>query len=115
KAGGYKGMQKLIDKDITAVFCMSDAIASGAYAFLKEKGLEPGRDISVMGYDNQDISSFLTPEVTTMALPLEEIGYKAADKIIEMIDDPSAVDRDKTDIRIKSRLVERNSVKDISK
>ena len=115
KAGGYKGMQKLIDKDITAVFCMSDAIASGAYAFLKEKGLEPGRDISVMGYDNQDISTFLTPEVTTMALPLEEIGYKAADKIIEMIDDPSAVDRDKTDIRIKSRIVERNSVKDISK
>ena len=113
KAGGYKGMQKLIDKDITAVFCMSDAIASGAYAFLEEKGLEPGRDISVMGYDNQDISSFLTPEVTTMALPLEQIGYKAAAKIIEMIDDPSAVDRDKTDIRIKSWLVERNSVKDI--
>ncbi|MBO4680253.1 MAG: LacI family DNA-binding transcriptional regulator [Lachnospiraceae bacterium] len=113
KAGGYKGMKALIDKDITAVFCMSDSIASGAYAFLKEKGLEPGLDISVMGYDNQEISSFLNPEVTTMALPLEEIGYKAADKIIEMINDPFSVDKEKTDIRIKSTLVERQSVKTI--
>ena len=113
KAGGIKGMQALIDKDITAVFCMSDSIAAGAYAFLKEKGLEPGKDISVMGYDNQEISSLLSPEVSTMALPLEEIGYQAAGKLIDMINNPDTGDNQKTDIRIKSKLVERKSVKNI--
>ena len=111
KEGGYKGMQALVNKGITAVFCMSDSIAAGAYELLKEKGLEPGEDISVMGYDNQDISAFLTPQVTTMALPLEEIGYKAAEKVIEMIDSDESTGGQVTDIRIKSRLVERSSVK----
>ena len=106
-------MKALIDKDITAVFCMSDAIAAGAYAVLKEKGLEPGRDISVMGYDNQTLSAHLNPELSTMALPLNDIGYRAAAKIIDMINNPLSVDKEKTDIRIKSRLIERNSVKNI--
>lgn len=113
KAGGYNGMKALIDKDITAVFCMSDAIVAGAYAFLKEKGLKPGEDISIMGYDNQDIASFLTPEVTTVALPLPEIGYKAADKIIEMIETPLSAGKHITDIRIKGNIIERKSVKTI--
>ena len=113
KKGGYNGMNALIEKDITAVFCMSDAIAAGAYAFLEEKGLVPGRDISIMGYDNQDISSFLTPEVTTMALPLMEIGLESAKKVIEMINSPAKVTDDVIDVRIKSKLIERNSVKTI--
>ncbi len=113
KQGGYNGMKALMDKNVTAVFCMSDAIAAGAYSFLKENGLNPGEDISVMGYDNQEISSYLTPEVTTMALPLEEIGYAAADKIIEMVTSPLSSKDEVTDIRIKSKLIERKSVKSI--
>ena len=111
KQGGYNGIQSLVEKDITAVFCMSDAIAAGAYAYLEEKGLVPGKDISIMGYDNQDISAFLTPEVTTMALPLEEIGYASALKTIEMISHPNKKDDEVTDIRIKGKLIERKSVK----
>ncbi|MBP5600573.1 MAG: substrate-binding domain-containing protein, partial [Lachnospiraceae bacterium] len=113
KQGGYNGMKALMDKNVTAVFCMSDAIAAGTYSFLKENGLTPGEDISVMGYDNQEISSYLTPEVTTMALPLEEIGYAAADKIIEMVTSPYNAKDEVTDIRIKSKLIERKSVKSI--
>lgn len=112
KKGGYEGMKALIDKDITAVFCMSDAIAAGAYSCLYENNLVPGKDISIMGYDNQNISSFLTPEITTMALPLEEVGYRSAAKLIEMIENPGEYENDTTDIRIRSRLIERESVKD---
>ena len=113
KIGGYEGMKYLLDKDITAVFCMSDAIASGAYAALLERGIVPGRDISVLGYDNQDISSGLTPELTTMALPLPEIGCRAAHAIINLIENPGAVSEDIADVRIPSVLIERNSVKQI--
>lgn len=110
KDGGYKGMNALLDEDITAVFCMSDMIASGAYAALLEKGIMPGKDISVMGYDNQDTSRTLTPELTTMALPLQEIGSGAAKALIGLLENPGSSPVDIADIRIKSALIERASV-----
>ncbi len=110
KKGGYEGMKALLDKEITAVFCMSDLIASGAYQALMEKGLVPGKDISVMGYDNQELSSSLTPQVTTMALPLPEIGCRAANAVINLIENPGAVSEDIADVRIPSVLIERESV-----
>ncbi|MBO4807468.1 MAG: LacI family DNA-binding transcriptional regulator [Lachnospiraceae bacterium] len=113
KNGGYAGMKALLGKDITAVFCMSDLIASGAYAALYENGIVPGRDISVIGYDNQEISSGLTPELTTMALPLPEIGFQAAKAIINLIEKPGSASTDMADARIPSVLIERNSVRSI--
>ena len=111
KQGGYDGMERLSGKTFTAVFAMSDTIATGVYAWLTEKGMLPGRDISVMGYDNQEIADFLTPGITTMALPLEEIGSAAAQKLIDMIEKPQDKQDDGgVDIRLRSTLVERNSV-----
>lgn len=108
KESGYEGMKKLHSLEPTAVFCMSDAIGSGAYEYLKEIGSEPGRDIAIMGYDNQDVSSFLTPMMTTMALPLEDLGYESAGKLIKIIEgnDNNLI----SDIRLKATLVERASV-----
>lgn len=113
KDGGYTGMNSLLSEDITAVFCMSDMIASGAYAALLEKGIVPGKDISVMGYDNQDTSRTLTPELTTMALPLKEIGAGAAKALIGMLENPDEKKFDIDDIRIRSELIERASVCEI--
>lgn len=111
KQGGYDGMKELINKNITSVFCFSDAIASGAYAFLQEVGLKPGTDISVMGYDNQDISSYLTPQTTTMALPLEDIGYHAVSRLIRMCEKTTEEADLEFDVRLKPSLIERESVK----
>ena len=109
KEGGYDGMKELLKTDITAVFCMSDAIASGAYAAINEAGLVPGKDISIMGYDNQDIASFLTPELTTMAIPLEELGRSAATKILDICEKTDKHE-DVCDIRVRGTLIERSSV-----
>lgn len=110
--GGYEGMKKLMDKDITAVFCMSDAIAAGAYEALKECGKTPGENISVVGYDNQDIASYVYPRLTTMALPLEEIGYQSAIRLIDMCENPSKYENDMAnkDTKIASKMLERYSV-----
>ena len=112
KESGYQGMKDLKEKGVTAVFCMSDAIAAGTYQYLFEAGIKPGEDISIMGFDNQEIASLLTPAVTTMALPLEKIGHDAAAKLIEMIEEPEQREMEDgtTDIRIPSMLIERNSV-----
>ena len=111
KQGGYEGMNRLSGKNCSAVFAMSDNIAAGVYAWMTEKGMLPGRDLSVMGYDNQDIADLLTPGVTTMALPLEDIGEAAARKLIDMIEDPEEYeDGCGGDVLLKSTLVERDSV-----
>lgn len=108
KEGGYDGMKELMDKGITAVFCMSDAIACGAYAALMENKMIPGKDMSIVGFDNQDISYFLTPRLTTMALPLEDIGYNAVTVLIDKVEG-NPVEADKNS-RIKSSLIIRESV-----
>lgn len=112
--GGYEGMKKLLDCDISAVFCMSDAIAAGAYEALKTAGKTPGENFSVIGYDNQEIASYVYPRLTTMALPLEEIGYQAASKLIDMCENPSKYSEEQADrdTKIASVLIERASVKE---
>lgn len=112
KEGGYAGMKELINKDITAVFCMSDAIASGAYAALREAKLEPGQDISIIGFDDQDISSFLTPQLSTIALPLEDIGYHAVSVLLQKCENDDNISDG--NIRLKPILIERESVKKIN-
>lgn len=108
KEGGYDGMKYLLNQKISAVFCMSDAIASGAYAALSESNLVPGKDISIIGFDNQDVSYFLTPRLTTMALPLEDIGYHAVCAVIDKVEGiEKSID---TNSRIKSTLIIRDSV-----
>lgn len=115
--GGYEGMNKMITSrmfdGVTAVFCMSDTIAAGAYQAIRESGKNPGEDISIIGYDNQDIASCLSPKLTTIKLPLIEIGYQAAEQIIRMCESKESapvLSRQK-DIKIPCTLLERDSVR----
>lgn len=117
--GGYDGMKQLLDsgmlQEVTAVFCMSDTIAAGAYDALKRAGKMPGTDISVIGYDNHEISDCLYPKLTTIALPLEEIGYQSAKQVISMCEkrEIEGSDMEQKDVKIAGKLVERDSVKKI--
>lgn len=115
--GGYNGMKVLIDKDISAVLCMSDLIATGVYSYLEEKGLRPGEDMSIIGYDNRDISALLYPPLTTIALPLHKMGYEAVGRLFKFFDlrdqkkDFDSKDLElEIDVRIEGELIERESV-----
>jgi len=112
KQGGYRGMKNMISKDVTAVFCLSDLIASGVYEYLIKHNMKPGEDISVMGYDNHDVAELLYPSLSTMALALEKMGYNAVTKLIAVCEGETSDEH--TDIRVAGNLVERESVKDIS-
>lgn len=114
REGGYKGMEQIMKKDISAVFCFSDTIVAGAYAYLTDHNLVPGKDISVIGYDNQDISFLLSPQVTTMALPLEELGYYSVSRLIDICDGNTDINDNDYDVRLKSTLIERESVAKIN-
>ena len=82
RKSGYQGAKELFRKGIKAMLCMNDQMAGGVYDFAQENHLVVGKDISVVGYDNRLVSDYLTPSLTTCELPLREIGYRAANTLI---------------------------------
>ncbi len=110
KEGGYKGMKCLEGKDITAVLCLSDLIATGVYQYLRIKDLKPGKDISVIGYDNHEVSQLLYPTLTTVTLPLEELGNAAVTWMINKCENKEDEDELPVHYSTAGVLIERESV-----
>ncbi|NUT70482.1 LacI family DNA-binding transcriptional regulator [Pseudarthrobacter sp. C4D7] len=75
--GGYEAACTILDLPDrpTALFCLNDRMAMGAYDAIKERGLAIPKDIAVIGFDNQElIAAYLRPKLTTVALPFEQMG-----------------------------------------
>ncbi|MCW3841055.1 LacI family transcriptional regulator [Micromonospora yasonensis] len=77
--GGYGAMTELLDRGLTAtcVFALTDVMAIGACAALRDHGLSVPDDVSVAGFDDIPIVRDLTPPLTTVALPLPQLGEQA--------------------------------------
>ena len=73
-----------------AVFAGNDAMAVGAYQAIWQKGLRIPQDIAVIGYDDIDLAAFLTPPLTTIHQPKDELGKLAVDKLLRRMDDADA-------------------------
>jgi LacI family transcriptional regulator len=68
----------------TAIFCATDRIAMGVYDALKEKGLRIPNDVSVVGFDNQELlAAHSRPPLTTIRIPYFEMGSWAVDQLSE--------------------------------
>lgn len=70
----------------TAVFAASDLIAIGCVVKALELGLNVPKDISIAGMDNIESARYLTPQLTTLNIPMAEIGRKAAEQIFARIE-----------------------------
>ncbi|MBU3079061.1 LacI family DNA-binding transcriptional regulator [Sphingomonas quercus] len=78
-AWGERAMETLLTCNPlpTGVFAGNDEIAIGAIRAMSRVGLQVGRDISVIGFDDQRIASLYEPALTTIKVPTEELGYRA--------------------------------------
>ena len=78
--GGIELTKKLLIKNplITAIFASNDIMAFGALRALMDSGLKVPGDISVMGFDDLELASVITPPLTTIRQPNYEIGQAAA-------------------------------------
>ena len=87
-SAGYQGTRKLLAlKDRpTAIFCQNDRTAIGCFEALKEAGLSIPEDISVVGYDDEEISRHLHPRLTTSILPHRAMGQWAIERLGEPFD-----------------------------
>jgi len=75
----------------TAIFCFSDQMALGALAACRDLGIGVPDALSIVGFDDLASSSFLTPPLTTIRQPMREIGVRAVNlllAIIERVDVP---------------------------
>lgn len=111
KPSGYEAVKPLLKADITALFCMTDRIAGGVYQYLDEMGLRAGRDLAVVGFDNQDIAEYMVPGLTTMSLPLKEIGNISANLLFRQIEEGDVEEHQ--ELLIPCTFVERHSVMEL--
>lgn len=73
--GGYAVADQVLASGATAVFCHNDRVAMGLYDRLRERGTRVPEDMSVVGFDNQQvIAAHLRPPLTTVALPHYQMG-----------------------------------------
>lgn len=90
-AAGVHGLLKLARRP-TAIVCYNDMMAMGAIQALRKAGLRVPADCSVTGFDDIELAAYYDPPLTTFTQPKKEIGRKAAQMILRMLDDPSTAD-----------------------
>jgi LacI family transcriptional regulator len=82
RPSGYRLAAHLMDMRVSAIFSFNDLMASGVYEQAVERGLKIGKDISIFGFDNRDISQGYFPALSTVQPPLNEIGRHCAEIIL---------------------------------
>jgi LacI family transcriptional regulator len=76
---GYEATLRFLERPVrpTAIFCASDVIALGAIAAAYQRQLRVPEDLSILGFDDRSLASQAQPPLTTIALPLFEMGRVA--------------------------------------
>lgn len=85
---GFDGAMTLMRRPQppTALFCANDLMALGAIEAVKQLGLQVPADVSVLGYDDQEISRHTHPPLTTVVLPNYELGQVAVEMLLRLVD-----------------------------
>lgn len=83
----YEATSRLFHKypDLTAVFATSDEFALGTISYLHDQGAAVPGDVSVIGFDDIRFANMTIPKLTTIAQPVYDIGFKAVEKLHELI------------------------------
>ncbi|MFC6182470.1 ribose utilization transcriptional repressor RbsR [Lactiplantibacillus daowaiensis] len=106
KVGGRQAVPALLKTTATGVFAVNDEIAFGLYLGLAEAGKRVPQDYSVIGYDNVEMCEYVTPQLTTIAQPIFELGQVTAKILLSRIQTP---DQPWDERRLPVKLIERNS------
>ncbi len=107
--GGYLAATSILESGEelpTAIFAHNDMMALGALRALEEAGLRCPEDISIIGYNDSEISSHCRPALTTVHLPAFEVGLDAARVTVTQL---STMKTEATVIAKIPRLVARGS------
>lgn len=110
-SGGFEAASMLLESAAqpSALFCFNDRMAAGAFRAAHRRGLVVPRDLSIVGYDNEELVALFTdPALTTVQLPHYEMGYWAVSNLLGQI---SGKEASPAQHRISCPLVPRDSVR----
>ena len=84
---GYAAAGKLLElsQRPSAIFAANDAMALGAIYCIQDAGLHVPNDIAVVGYDNLEFTQLVKPRITTVSLPVYEMGRVAAEQLLAQL------------------------------
>ena len=74
--------------DCTAVFCYNDQVSYALLDMLHKEGIRVPGQISIASIDGSDLSLMADPQITTVPYPMKELGIKAAENMVKLLDDP---------------------------
>lgn len=107
ESGAYHAKRLMtLPEPPTAIFTANDVMAYGVYKYAAQAGLRIPEDLSVIGFGNLTFSGYTTPPLTSVSLPLHEIGYTAARALYSQEDKSRG-----TQYILDCGLCERDSVK----
>jgi DNA-binding LacI/PurR family transcriptional regulator len=100
---GYSAAGILLDlpERPTAIFAGNDLMALGAIYRIQDAGLAVPGDIAVIGYDNRDFTKIFRPKITTVGLPVYEMGRTAAELLLQQITEGKS---EFAELKVKGRL-----------
>ena len=86
---GYSIGKKIADKelDVTAVFATNDSMAIGCIEALTEGGLKVPQDVAIVGCDDIAAASQISPKLTTIRIPIKQMGAMAVNNLVAAIED----------------------------
>jgi len=107
--GGELAADRLLDRNVrpTAIFACNDLMAIGALRAIRKAGLRVPQDVSVVGYDDIPLAPAMSPALTTVAQPVEQLGSISIDLLLSRIEDGSP--REAKRVVLDTTLVIRSS------
>ncbi|MGB9680444.1 MAG: LacI family DNA-binding transcriptional regulator [Thermoanaerobacteraceae bacterium] len=111
---GITGSEKLLNlhKKISAIFACNDLMAYGAYKTIRSRGYKIPDDISIVGFDDIQLSQILEPQLTTIRQPAYDMGLTATRMLIKLIEGEKL---NRKIINFKPKLIIRQSTGSIYK
>jgi DNA-binding LacI/PurR family transcriptional regulator len=94
------------DKPPTAIFAANDSMALGAIYAIQDAGLRIPEDIAVVGYDNRNFTTTVRPRITTVSMPVIEMGGVAAELLLKQIAEGR---KEEEEIKVKGQLIIRET------
>ncbi|MGL4974117.1 MAG: substrate-binding domain-containing protein, partial [Bosea sp. (in: a-proteobacteria)] len=87
EVSSYEAARHLLDGNARpdAFMCSTDPMAVGTIRAIREAGLVPGRDVGVIGHDNQPNGAFLDPPLSTMEIEAGDLGQRLAGALVSLI------------------------------
>lgn len=104
---GYKAILQLLNfsQPPSAVIAPNDISAFGVMKGLQERGLMPGKDVSVVGFDDISLANLWHPSLTTLAQPFGEIGHH----LVEILLQEFSGNKKKSHLILEPKLIVRES------